>query len=325
MPNFLKYLSFFFFLALQEPLNAQEQIPEKREESQCMKVESRQFDFWIGLWDVVDEKGKFVGINKIQSVEAGCVLQEEWTSAAGGYSGRSLNWYGADAKWHQKWIDSNGDQLNLDGGLVNGAMVLTGETPSKDPLLPPTKHRITWSVLSAELVRQLWESSNDAGITYETAFDGRYRKLTTPTAIGNNFFNEIAGQWIGSDKSSKESTHGFLSVKPIVAGRYFALDRTIIDAGVPRIQIEEHALYQYESPTSLKALMLDSLSDKYEITATGEANTITAYIGDTRMMVMHLVSPSELEVIDKVNQHDGKWSELRRLVYKRVKKMAAGK
>ena len=47
-------------------------------------AEHRQFDFWIGQWDVADPAGAFAGKNRITRVLSGCVLLEELTGAGGG-------------------------------------------------------------------------------------------------------------------------------------------------------------------------------------------------------------------------------------------------
>jgi len=52
----------------------------------------RDFDFWIGHWDVYDPDGNFAGENLISVREGGCLLLEEWTGSQGG-SGTSMNFY----------------------------------------------------------------------------------------------------------------------------------------------------------------------------------------------------------------------------------------
>jgi hypothetical protein len=136
----------------------------------------RQFDFWLGEWMVRDAAGKVVGENRITSQHKGCALLENWTGA-GGFTGTSLNIYDAERKkWHQTWVDVGGGLLLLDGGVVDGAMVLTGESPAPDAPGKTSLQRITWTPLPDGRVRQLWESSNDAGKTWTVAFDGYYTK-----------------------------------------------------------------------------------------------------------------------------------------------------
>ena len=63
----------------------------------CSAVESHQFDFWIGDWNVVDPHGKVVGHNRIESILGGCALAEHWDSASG-IHGVSYNAYDTDAR-----------------------------------------------------------------------------------------------------------------------------------------------------------------------------------------------------------------------------------
>ena len=141
----------------------------------CSASANRQFDFWLGEWDVRDPSGKLLGQNRITSLHKGCVLFENYR--AGEFSGSSVNTYDADrGKWHQTWVDSSGGLLVIEGGIDDGKMILEGETV--DPAKPGGKvdNRITWQPLADGRVRQLWETSTDKGRTWATAFDGYYAK-----------------------------------------------------------------------------------------------------------------------------------------------------
>ena len=139
----------------------------------CDAPEHRQFDFWLGEWDVTGPKGQAAGRNAITSGLNGCVVHERWTGA-GGMRGESFNtWDRTRKRWHQTWVSSTGNLLVLEGGIVNGAMQMTGETTSpKGPVL----NRITWTPAQDGSVRQFWETSVDGGQTWQAAFDGRYRR-----------------------------------------------------------------------------------------------------------------------------------------------------
>lgn len=41
------------------------------------RPQASQFDFWVGEWDVI-VKGKPAGVNRIEKILNGCVLQENW-------------------------------------------------------------------------------------------------------------------------------------------------------------------------------------------------------------------------------------------------------
>ena len=139
----------------------------------CEAAEHRQFDFWVGDWNVHTPDGKLAGINSIAREYAGCVLHERY-STDHGYSGESLNMYDASRKvWHQTWVDTSGTLLLLEGGLRGASMVLEGQTVGTDAQI--TKHRITWTPNADGSVRQHWESTDSKG-EWSTAFDGKYTR-----------------------------------------------------------------------------------------------------------------------------------------------------
>ena len=140
----------------------------------CSTAEYRQFDFWVGDWEVVDSAGKVLGHNRITSELNGCVVHEHWTGA-GGASGESFNIFRRDTRtWHQSWVDSGGNLLLLEGTLDGDVMVLRGETPA--PAGGRRQHRISYRPLEGGQVRQLWEVSGDGGATWTVSFDGTYRR-----------------------------------------------------------------------------------------------------------------------------------------------------
>ena len=63
----------------------------------CQSAEYRQFDFWLGEWEVFLPTGKKAGESRIESISAGCALLENW-SGNGGFTGKSLNSYESSDK-----------------------------------------------------------------------------------------------------------------------------------------------------------------------------------------------------------------------------------
>jgi len=139
----------------------------------CDAPEHRQFDFWLGDWEVMTPDGKPAGRNSITLELKRCVLHERW-SGAGGMKGESFNtWDRTKKQWHQTWVSDDGSLLLLDGTFQNGVMELTGASVASGS---QTLNRIRWSSLADGGVRQHWEVSSDGGKTWKTAFDGRYRR-----------------------------------------------------------------------------------------------------------------------------------------------------
>jgi hypothetical protein len=142
----------------------------------CTGPEHRQFDFWIGDWEVRGAQGRVLGHNRITPILGGCALREEWTSADGKIVGTSHNAYDPkDRRWHQAWVDNGPSRLDLVGGLVGTEMVLEQRT-APGTSGPGDVQRITWTPLPDGGVRQHWQASKDGGKTWTTAFDGLYRR-----------------------------------------------------------------------------------------------------------------------------------------------------
>jgi len=147
---------------------------QAEEQASCSAKEYRQFDFWIGHWEVKDHKNTIVGTNKIFPIMNGCALSENWTGA-GGNNGVSYNFYDqAEKEWHQTWIDQSGNPLYLNGQFENGAMVLSGYRPGKNG--GPILHRIIWTPIEDGRVKQHWQRSTNKGKSWSDVFIGFYSK-----------------------------------------------------------------------------------------------------------------------------------------------------
>ena len=59
----------------------------------CCSDQFRQFDFWIGEWNVYDSTEALLGTNIIDVIQDSCVLRENWNSARSAYTGTSYNFY----------------------------------------------------------------------------------------------------------------------------------------------------------------------------------------------------------------------------------------
>ena len=283
----------------------------------CTAPMYRHFDFWVGRWDVVSPTGQFAGTNRITRIDSGCALHESWSSAAGGYTGQSLNSVGLDRKWHQTWVDSSGLRLELRGGLVGSSMVLEGETPSRDPKLPATKNRITWTPENPDLVRQHWETSTDLGKTWTTSFDGRYHRVADGKEPADSFLTRLQGGWIGTGQLMKGDSHAEMHVDPGIHPTLFNLSWRNVLAGDPRSLFEGAAVYTDRGKGELTAQWWDSRGTAYSIEASVTGDTMTAHWGESGRTVYSLLASGELEVIDSVKGQGGVWSEFGRATLKR--------
>ncbi len=135
----------------------------------------KEFDFWIGKWDVHVASGQPAGYNEITRAERGCVLMEDWSNLSGG-GGGSINYVDKiTGEWVQVWNDASGSQINIRGGLTDEGMLLVGTLHSVGTgvTLP---FRGLWTELQDGRVRQFFEQSNDGGETWVTWFDSYYTR-----------------------------------------------------------------------------------------------------------------------------------------------------
>ncbi|WP_435361048.1 hypothetical protein [Haloarchaeobius sp. DFWS5] len=136
----------------------------------------RQFDFWVGEWDVSTVDGNPAGRNVIESVLDGYLLVEHWESAGGG-AGLSLNCYDAAAdEWLQTWVDSTGGCIETRGTFRDGAMRQSGVLVNGDGTRQD--YRGTWTPEADGTVTQLLETSDDGGEAFDEWFHGTYVRST---------------------------------------------------------------------------------------------------------------------------------------------------
>ena len=144
----------------------------------CTAAEHRQFDFWLGEWDVYGgpQGERLLGSNRIERSENGCWLTEHWRGASGNH-GTSLNaWDAQHRVWRQFWVGGDGVVLRLEGGLQDQAMVMQGELPK--PEGGTQLQRIRWTSQDDGSVVQQWDTSDDEGRHWSTSFRGVYRRRT---------------------------------------------------------------------------------------------------------------------------------------------------
>ena len=138
-------------------------------------LENREFDFWLGEWNVETTQGGVpAGKSKIELILGDCVVLENWQSDGNPYSGKSYNMYDAALKrWEQFWVDNSGGNIFFYGGLKDGVMdYWTDEIPQ--PTGPPLKRHLQFFRLGPDKVRQFSQGSTDGGKTWTPEYDFTY-------------------------------------------------------------------------------------------------------------------------------------------------------
>lgn len=156
-----------------------ESRPNSAPSAHCSTPEYRQLDFWIGDWEVYDDKGKLQGYNLVEKVLGGCALQEYYIDV-GGLKATSFSMYDFTRKlWNQTYISSAGTLLPIEGYLQGKNMVLTGTHFSHDDGRLAL-HRMIWTPKEDGTAYQIWDFSRDGGKTWTVIYEGFLRKATKP-------------------------------------------------------------------------------------------------------------------------------------------------
>ncbi len=141
----------------------------------CLKnAHAREFDFWIGEWDVYPTRTKtLAGHSLVQMIAGGCALLENWDSPLS--TGKSINFIDPNTnKWKQSWSGSyaNGNQEFVNGEYKDSAMRFEFET--KNAQGNKIIGRFIFYNQGPDQVRQFNETSADNGKTWTTSYDFTY-------------------------------------------------------------------------------------------------------------------------------------------------------
>jgi hypothetical protein len=136
--------------------------------------EARQFDFWLGDWDVTWGDGERAR-NRVEAILDGGVVQENFDGAPSSpLKGMSLSVYSASQRlWHQTWVDNSRNYWSFSGGWQGDRMVL-GTTVERDGR--PVRLRMVWFNIRRDSLDWHWERSDDEGQTWSVLWHLRYTR-----------------------------------------------------------------------------------------------------------------------------------------------------
>lgn len=145
----------------------------------CETAEHRQFDFWVGRWDVYPTgSDRMVAHSLIERRYSGCAIRENWMPLRGEGGGSFSAWRPESRQWRQAWVDSSGAWVEFTGAFENGAMVLTGPwagaANGRNGIV-----RMRYTRQAGGAVRQHGEVSTDNGQSWSPSFDYTYRPAAT--------------------------------------------------------------------------------------------------------------------------------------------------
>ncbi|MEO7982484.1 MAG: tetratricopeptide repeat protein [Bacteroidota bacterium] len=139
---------------------------------------SRNFDFWVGDWDVYTTgTTKLIGRSLIEKASGECMILENWTSVGLTYEGKSINYVDpASGKWEQDWVGSDGTGQHV-SKFYNGEYKDSAMRFSFERTLPNGIRLIGKFIFfnqGADQVRQFNEVSQDGGKTWVPQYDYTY-------------------------------------------------------------------------------------------------------------------------------------------------------
>ena len=139
----------------------------------CSAPEARQFDFWLGEWDLTwGEDGR--GTNQITTRYDGCVLEENFSAQPTvDFMGMSVSTYNQEAKkWQQTWVDNQGGYIHLTGEFKDGRMVLVNQPITSDG---QELFRMVFYNIEQDSLVWDWERSEDGGESWELRWRIHYQ------------------------------------------------------------------------------------------------------------------------------------------------------
>lgn len=149
----------------------------------CSSPESRQFDFWLGEWDLswpAEQAGgqpgeMMTGTNRIERLFGPCAIEESFSTADGSFRGRSLSVYDVGAGlWRQTWVDSQAAYLIFTGGMGDGKMILATEPVGDDGR--EMINRMVFADITAVSLNWSWQRSEDGGDSWQDRWTISYRR-----------------------------------------------------------------------------------------------------------------------------------------------------
>jgi hypothetical protein len=149
----------------------------------CNSPEARQFDFWLGQWDLswpAEQSGgtegeTATGANRISRLFGDCVIEENFSTGDGTFQGHSVSVYDEKAGlWRQTWVDSSGGYLVFTGSFDGGAMTLsTNPVDRGDEVVV---QRMVFGQIREDSLEWAWQGSRDGGVTWTDLWNISYRR-----------------------------------------------------------------------------------------------------------------------------------------------------
>jgi len=149
----------------------------------CAGTEFRQFDFWLGEWNLTwpaeqtggKEGDVGTGTNAILPLFDGCGVEESFSTTDGSFQGRSFSIYDQrSGMWKQTWVDNQGGYLSFRGSYANNTMELRTETEEREG--ETVVQRMVFRSITPESLKWDWQGSRDGGQNWNDLWNVTYER-----------------------------------------------------------------------------------------------------------------------------------------------------
>ncbi|MGD2061127.1 MAG: DUF1579 family protein [Acidimicrobiia bacterium] len=153
------------------------------EQRPCSSAEARQFDFWLGEWQLswpAEQAGgepgeRQTGTNRITRMFDDCVIEENFATDDERFRGHSVSVYDEKAKcWRQTWVDSSGGYLVFTGNYDGETMEL--RTTPEERAHETVVQRMVFSDITDDSLEWSWQGSRDGGDTWNDLWNISYQR-----------------------------------------------------------------------------------------------------------------------------------------------------
>ncbi len=142
--------------------------------------ETKQFDFWIGIWDAewqsLDGKTQ-KGTNRIEHILDNGIVSENFDGRPGNtLIGKSWSIFNQNSKmWQQTWVDNQGGYLVLSGEFKDGRMVLTTPFRTNSNGQQVAQRMIFFNITEKSFDWE-WQNTIDNGETWNIGWKIKYTR-----------------------------------------------------------------------------------------------------------------------------------------------------
>jgi hypothetical protein len=174
---FQRSVSRFIFFAILTGLTFATSAFAAAESASCAKnPEVRQFDFWLGQWNVAAAGSSGNAHSTVTLSLDQCLIVENWDGGRG-HSGRNIFGYSADDKsWYGMFADNEGRvHVFTSGRVLPGSAEFQG--PSRGPNGESVLNRLKVLRVSPGKIEQTWEKSADNGTSWNVVFRAEYSRM----------------------------------------------------------------------------------------------------------------------------------------------------